>query len=942
MGNIPNFPDLLTQWGASYGAEGGAPASQNVDLSSRVLTSQSWKVGKQYELDSAQAGELTVTLRNDDAVLDPTNGSSPFAGHIAPYQPISVQAQYPPSVNRLTPVQAGGGQGYSAGTIPAAFNIYTGTDPGGTGTIVAQPSAPGGNAFNFAVPAGVSLDLFICAYLGNAVEPGATYAFSTNLLNTTAGVSGAVKLAFGWYEVGSTAGPSSWSYGPTVNLTPNTVFSVSATGTAPADATGLAIGIVTAAAPTVAFNVETWDSQLELGSTVSAYHTPGTRYPLFSGWVERWPTQWRDGGQYGTISATGVDVMALLSQGQLTDPLTAEINALSPRFLFRLDDPQGATQAAEANGLYPPLNVVSGKYGAGSLTFGNGITAADPVNGVFNAGNGSAGCVTVTPAAHGTIGPVAASVLSLNESGIIGPATPLSWSRMLAFRYTGTGTNDDPCMLWSVYDKTSLGTGQQNVVFLLSGYAFFWLSKSTTDVSQVGNLGGSIAMDGNWHLLTWGYNDATHKLFLGLDGVVSEGNTNSGTGGYYFPPTIDSVGGYLSADGTTAQEFQGDIAYAAEFPEYLSAGQVATLYKAWRNAFSGESSAARYSRILRYANYTGPTNLGAGIMTTSMGPATDLSGSDALSCLESVVTTENGTHWVAADGTLTFVGRASRYNRATPAYVFGENAAAGEWPYEDLKLDYDPTHLANDVAVTINNTGQVLYGTNSASQSAYFDRTMTRTVNTNSVQEAQDAANFLAWRYGQPLTRVSSITLNPAALSGLWPVALTLDIGDCIQINRRPPGCPEISLLVWIENRQWTLSDDGNAKLVLQCSPAITVPQAQFTVWRTTLAATAASGQATITVSPPAWDTVNPLNAYISPGMTINVDWGSATLSEVKTVKSVQATGSNWSTGTITFTSNLTHSHTAGVTVAETGISGSSPISQYDPNAQFNDVTFTY
>lgn len=936
MGNIPNFPNLVTQWGASFGANGGTPAVQNVDLSSRVLTSQSWKVGKQYELDSAQAGELTVTLRNNDAVLDPTNGSSPFAGHIAPYQSLSVYACYPPSVNRLTQEQAGGGHGWPVGAVPASFDIYTGTDPTGTGTIVAQPAAPLDSAFSFAVPAGTPIDLLICAYLGNAVEPDATYAFSTNLLNTTAGVSGAVKIAFGWYDVGSTSGPSSWSYGPTINLTPNTVFSVSATGTAPADATGLAIGIVAATAVAAAFNVETWFSQLELGSAVTAFSTPGTRYPLFSGWVERWPTQWRDGGQYGTISATGVDVMALLSQGQLTDPLTAEINALSPRFLFRLDDPQGANQAAEANGKFPPLNVVSGSNGAGSFTFGNSITANDPVNGIF-VGSANAACATVVPAMHGVgDGGIAASMLSMTDSGIIGPATPLSWTRMVAVRYTGTGTNSDPLTLWSVFDKSAVyarNTGHQILLFLDGTYIYFQIVMSDADTSTAGNFSNTILADSNWHLIVFGYNDTTANLFISVDGSYQQTSTASGSGGYHFNAAIDTLGGYLDPTGSTPWEFQGDLAYAAEFPEYLSASQVSNLYKAWRNAYSGDTAAQRYSRILGYAGYTGPSNIGAGVMTTSMGPATDLSGSDALSCLENVVQTENGTHWVAADGTLTFVGRAARYNRATPSFIFGENAAGGEWPYEDLKLDYDPTHLANDVAVTNNSTGQLFYASDSTSQAAYFDRTMTRTVNVTDPQEAQDAASFLAWRYSQPLTRVSSITLNPSGLGGLWPVALSLDIGDCIQINRRPPGCPTISLLVWIENRQWTLSDNGDAKLVLQCSPAITVPQAQFTVWRTVLASSAASGQATITVSPPAADTVNPLDGYISPGMQLYVE------SEVKTVKSVQSTGSNWSTGTITFTSNLASNHSAGATVAETG---STSLTQYDTSAQFDSVTFTY
>lgn len=928
---IPNWPVLLTEWGAPYGSNGGSPASQNVDISNRVVTTMGAKTGKQYELDQAQAGELTVTLRNDDAVLDPTNASSPFVGHIAPYQPLRVRAMYPPTNNLLTSAQAQGGVGTAVGAIPSSFNIFAGTDPNGTGSIVADATTPNNTAFSFVVPTSFGAGQFICAFDGCSCEPNASYTFSTNLMNVTSGVSGPVKLAFGWYGPNFSFGPASWSYGPVVNLTFNTWFSVSATATAPSWACGLAVGIVTGGTPSAQWTMEAYNSQFERGSSATTYTVPGTVYPVFSGHIERWPSKWRDGGQYGTIGATVVDAMALLSQGQLSDPLTEEIQNNSSRFLYRLDDPSSSSQAYEAKGRFSQLSIQSSSPGAGTVTFGNAITATNPTTGVFTAGATSPQCVQITPGTFGT------SFLDLDAVGITGPAGT-SFTRMIAFRWTGTVTAASQAVyLWAAGDVS--GVNQVSLILLSSGSSNSAGGQLGFYIGATGLLytptGGVNPFDGNWHLVMLGY-DGTSSL-LSIDGQYS-----SSVFATTVPSCVNDQLGYLGTGNVTTYSLlnmNGNLAYAAEFPSMLSSTAVSNIYSAWKNACQGESTTNRYKRILRYGGFTGPTNIGSGVLTTSMGPASDLDGSDVLSALESVVVTENGNHWIGADGTLNFTGRAARYNRPTPTYILGENAAGGEWPYEDLQLDYDTTHLANDVTVTQSSTSQNFYAMSSASQTAYFDRTMTRTINSNSQQECQDAASFLAWRYSQPITRVSSVTINPAALSGLWPVALSIDIGMCIQINRRPPGCPEISLLVWVENKQWTLDEKGNAKLVLQCSPAITTNMGQFSIWSAQLASQAIAGTNTITINA-ATDMVNPLNAYFVKGQTFQIHTNGTAAFENLTIQSVQATGSNWTSGTITFTTNLTITHPAGTACGEQSFG--TALTAYEPNSIFDSVAFAY
>lgn len=942
MSTIPNWPVLVTQWGAPYGANGGTPAAQNVDISNRVIGSIGFKAGKQYELDSAQAGELTATIRNDDAVLDPVNSSSPFAGHIAPYQPFSVVAQYPPSANLLTYFQATGGAGFTTGSIPAGQHVFTGTDPGGTGTIVAQSASPHDTAFNFAVPASYGAGQFIMAFTTVPAEPGAEYTFSTNVMNTTAGVTGPVQIAFGWYSPTFSPGATTWSYGPVVNMTPNVWYSISATTNAPANACGMAVGIVTGGTPTGAWNIEAYDSQISYGG-LATYADPGTWYSMFTGWVERWPSQWKDAGQYGTLNATVVDAMALLSQGQLSDPFTEEITSAGASWCYPLSDSSSASQAVEANGLFPPIQAAQTTVNGGTLTFGNDIEATN-VTGIFTAGGVDPSVVSITPGGTaGSSAVVGTAYLSLDDAGIVGPQNSALFTRMIAWRCTDTSakTSAYASCLWTAYD----GAAGQAGDFIQMGFGM--TSSTAGDVFGTVNYASGIndtyspgasfnPADGNWHLMMFGYNSATGAVMLSVDGNYS---LSSATAGATVTGILkDSVGGNIWPGNQGTEQFEGDIAYVAEFPSLLTSTQVSRLYGAWFDACSGDTATQRYQRILRYANYTGPTALGNGVLTTSMGPATDLSGSDALTCLENVVTSENGNHYVSSNGTLTFTGRGFRYNRPTPTYIFGEAQSSGEWPYEDAKLDYDTTHLANDITITQNFTGQDFFAVNSVSQLAYFDRTMTRTVNVNNANECQAAAYFLSWRYGQPLTRVSSITINPAALAGMWPVALSIDVNMCIQVNRRPPGCPEISLLLWVENKQWTISDDGNAKLVLQCSPAIPENQGQFAVWQAQVV-TATAGSSTITINN-ATDQVNALNGQLYPGQPFVIQANGSVAAETLTIQSVQVTGTSWTTGTITLTTNLALTHAAGTAVSET--TSVTNLNTYNTESELGSVMFCY
>lgn len=935
MATNANYPVVEDAWGPLWDA-GGATVATDRMVQVTPLHTSGVKRGRQYELDQVQSGEYSTALDNLTGTLDPNNAAGPWFGHIAPYQPFRKRMQYPATPNLLTQFQASGGEGATLGAIPASASIVSSTDA--NPQVVADATAwQGSNALQFAVTTASSAGTNICYTRQVAVKPGQKYTLQMRVRNVTGSTSLDVKPFISWYGSNRTSGATSFAYGSVVTLTGSTTAGwtqVTVTATAPASVYGMGAGIALSAVAAANCSVQVDGWQLEKGTSASAWVLPGTWYPVFAGFVERWPSEWTADGTYGEVKPTCTDALALLSQRQLSDPLTLEINANNPRFLYKLNDPSGSTTATDSVGAYPATSLALSKYGAGSLTFGTAITATNATGTYTGSTETVATFANPSPGQNVNAG---GSYISLTGAGIKGPANPSLFTRMVAFRYTGaTPGPSAEAVIWSA--NSGWTSSNIRIMVTQSGYCGFVItgpSGTSTTGTFFDALSNPIPVnDGNWHLaiVAW---DGTN-LRYSLDGVNAATTAASG-----IAPTGcrgDFLGGSLlvgTRQGTN--NFAGDISFVAEFPSALTLTAMTNIYSAWKSSCAGESSGARYSRILRYAGYTGASSVATGL-TSKMGPANDLDGTDALSALEAVVETENGAHFVAADGTITFKSRSARYNATTPAYTFGEGS--GEFPYEDCQLDYDPTHLANQGTITQTSTSQNFVATDTASISAYGARTFTRSINCGDALECQDAANYLVSRYRNPLTRVTSIKLHPSALPSLWPVCLSLELGTRIRIMRRPFGAPAIQLDAFVESITWDFDDQNEAWCVLQCSPVDTTPYGVFAAWHSTLGGSGVTaGGTTLTVNASA-DTVNPLAAQIAPGQQLKLEPGTAS-AETVTVLSVGATSSGWTTAVITLTAGTVRTHAAGAVISELLTNGGTP-TQWDSVAQLDSVAFSY
>ncbi|MEU5426828.1 hypothetical protein AB0H73_14660 [Streptomyces olivoreticuli] len=953
MATNPNWPLLAEDWAPYWNCNGGTvPIDRYVEVSGRTQGSTSVQRGRQYELDQVRSGEYQVTLANTDGNLDPLNANGPWYGRIMPYQPYRKRAQWPPTQNLLTEVVATGGDagGFPLGTMDSSTaagpDVLTNTDPAGTGQIVTDGTAwQGSRVFQFSVPSGTVAPTRIAHTPQYGVVPGQTYTMQLQVRNVTASTSLQVKPLMAWYQAGVLTGPASFVYGSAVTLTGSATASwtqVTVTATAPANAAGIDIGVAVAATAGATCSIQTDGWQLEKGSSATAWTAPGTWYPLFHGFAERWAPRWTMSGTYGTVEPVCVDAFSLLSQVQLSDGLTEEINRHNPRFLFTLQDPSGSQQAADQTGNNPPAPLTSSKYGPGSFVFGTQITAANAA-GIYT---GSTNTVaTVSNPSPGVNAFSASTYLSLNKAGIHGPAAPSgSWTRMAAWRYTAGSNPASAAYFWSSMDsQRGAGFPGGSIMYWLinsSGQFTFGENGPASAGTYVGfTPGPTTAADGNWHLAIVSYSHANAQLTINLDGV----NTTWGS----FNPTVeatglvsDNFGAYVDVPGGgySSLNFKGDLSFCAEFPSDLSTTDLNNLYSAWKSSFAGDSTDQRYARILGWSGYTGLSSLQTGL-TTSMGPAAT-SGQDAVSALQAVVDTESGQHFVGRDGVINFISRSARYNASTPVYVFGENVAGGEFPYEDCALDYDSAHLSNQITVTQSSTNQTFYAQDATSITNYFPRTLTRTINSSSALECQDAAGYLLSRYKQPATRVSVLRLHPSAYTALWPVCLSLELGMRVRVIRRPPGVSPITVDCFVENIQIGLDDQGEAFWTLQCSPADLTAYAAFASWHTTLKTTVAAGVTSITVNASA-DTTNPLAAQLASGQQIVLGQNTAN-QETVTVSSVGATSPGWTSATITLTATTAKAHTAGDLICEPLPTGITSPTTWDATTQFDSCAFAY
>ena len=180
---------------------------------------------------------------------------------------------------------------------------------------------------------------------------------------------------------------------------------------------------------------------------------------------------------------------------------------------------------------------------------------------------------------------------------------------------------------------------------------------------------------------------------------------------------------------------------------------------------SAESSSARVAYVLTRPEvvYQGPYSVGTG--SSTLGAFAITAGTNVLSYLQNVATSEQGYLFISSNGTLTFTGRAAVLNPVSSiAFV---DTGSGGIPYRTLMNQYGDELLYNYIQTqSPADPANPSTTSNAASIALYQAQQYTKLDLLNStVAEVAALGNYLLGRYMDPVLRFTGVTVQLAALS---------------------------------------------------------------------------------------------------------------------------------------------------------------------------------
>ena len=356
-----DFPLVVTE--AAFGATIGDPTAaildnQWTDISSYAAGPGDSPVitatrGRQYELSTPEAGELSIRMNNQTGAFNPSNVGSPF---------------YSSALNQ--------NMSFQSGIAP-----WVGHSSAGSGTVLAQSSAA---AFSSATNGVSKFSLAIITPASSVTNPGASsepipisvnYQYTaTAYFNLAVGASANVQVIINWYTSG--LGLISSSAGTTVTgVVGSWVQSIAASATPPATAafariipqvngttvSAMTIYVAEASLALVTNSVSTTQTGLvRLGTPirVTAFWN-GRNYPVGWGLVERWPQAWPDFSQWSWSQLIASD-LAGAAAVNLPSALQGELLADNPYACFPFNE-QYSSSSNTLNGVVKTASETDGQ-----------------------------------------------------------------------------------------------------------------------------------------------------------------------------------------------------------------------------------------------------------------------------------------------------------------------------------------------------------------------------------------------------------------------------------------------------------------------------------------------------------------------------------------------------------------------------------------------------
>lgn len=514
----------------------------------------------------------------------------------------------------------------------------------------------------------------------------------------------------------------------------------------------------------------------------------GKVYPVSSGYIEEYPRRWTD-PHHGYVDAQGVDAIATLVQDVPT-PVQGEVLRHSPYAYWPLTDPSGSTNAVNISGRSSTLLYLQrSKYGGGSgkADFGGdvGIRGDDgsgwQIQGMVHAdtskGYALVGTNPAFPKISGgiTILGMALIPTDLNPQ----PSTPIT---LVLLR---SADSRNPSAIKFAME-TGLGMPQVTVWDKDTGAA------STT--SGTNNMAQGKALPFVLRFNRTSFR-ADHSL-VDTSTMIS--------GSCDLPDTFNAVTFGGEADAFN-NGFSGNVtlAHLALYDRWLSDDEVTQYVSFASDGWGGnENAASRIQRFLATAGALTPRALDASTTTVSADATTGTVAERAADYADQ----DTGLLFGDAAGYLRLRSKSRTYEQSV-RWTLGDNTALGEIPFQgDAQPTMGPTYLMNEVA--INNAEEQTLGTGPFvvttypdvthtaldvnSMSRYGPRPMERSTHFQYASAPFGLSQWLLAQYKTPRSRFETVTVSAAKNPSAWPLVLGVEVGDLIDVVRRPVGQAEV------------------------------------------------------------------------------------------------------------------------------------------------------
>jgi len=778
----PNRALVVVDCDFTVGPPGTATANRmSLEAPSRRMAVRQIQTqrGRQYELDQTQAGTATVTVTDPLEQLNPQNASSAFlvnGGMIIPYRTLTIRAFWPLTGNLFcSTVNPSFDPSFEAGT--STFTI------GGGGTLASSTAQHFvGSKSLLVTQVGASAPSWAQVIIPGI--PGITVTVSVY-----AYLTGGARL-----QVQTPDGTLS-----SILTTQTTWTRVSVTYVMVDAQETIVFRGTNVANPT--FYLDAF--QVDIAAAATTFTTSGpTRYAIYAGYVERFPTSYDMSGKRATHPLTAVDALAVLSRTVINQSYKATITADNPQLYLPLSD------------LGAPGNFVVGGANFAKSLSPSPTGSLDWAGDQFLDGTNALSVVQKNPTDPPSVGATSAYTTEWNIIGggqfgytSANGMTIECWCKYVSGEVTALQVAVVPDGKTAVPDwqflqlTTELHAKMQGAVYDFP--ASVAVSLASLPASNLGYA------DSTWHYLALTLSGTGTVITANQDGVESPFAISGGTlSGFWGINNIHFNATTAFGDPQAQMSLCNVAIYASDI------GSTRRLAHYNRGAgYIGERSGARVARLLSQY-WAGATSVATGY--AAMAPDYSYNTRTVLDVLQEIQDTEHGLVYVDTTNKVVFEDRTSRYLNQVALWVFGENpvgASPTEYPYVGYSDDYDPTYTFTQANLSRPANSTFAPMINATSQAQFGQRILSQTVQVNTDFDLTQAGIFYLDRYAAPKVRIAKLTLDPSANPALWPVVLSLEISQRVSVKRRSDSLTtsndyyieQITHNIDAENGTWTI-----------------------------------------------------------------------------------------------------------------------------------------